>query len=209
MLEPSILIFVTTSVFIILSPGQDMVLVLSHSISRGSKAGVITAAGVSIGLLGHTILATLGLGALLQASEIAFTLMKYIGAAYLFYLGIKLFRTPTINLSSTSKAQGKLRKLFIIGAFSNLSNPKIAIFYFAYLPQFVSPSEPHSAQTLFMLGALFALMTFMIKFPIGIVAGKLSTWIQERPSVQAWINRSCGGVMIAMGLRLASESQQG
>lgn len=203
MQDSSLIVFILTSLLIILSPGQDMVLVLSRSIARGPQAGVVTAAGVATGLLGHTLLAALGLGALLQASEFAFSLMKYIGAAYLLYLGVKAFRAPPINLASSTKTHGNLRSFFVQGATSNLSNPKIAIFYLAYLPQFVSADSQHSTYTLLALGATFALLTFVIKMPIGLLAGVFSGWIQSRPLVQRWLNRCCGGVLVAMGLRLA------
>lgn len=207
MLDSSIAVFISTSMLIILSPGQDMVLVLSHSIARGSSAGVITAAGVGTGLLGHTVLAGLGLGALLQASELAFSIMKYAGAAYMLYLGIKAFRAPPIDLASSTKARGNLHSLFLRGALSNISNPKIAIFYFAYLPQFVKVDNAHPTEALLALGATFALLTFVVKMPIGYFAGTLSGKIQSRPAVQVWLNRTCGGVLVAMGLRLTTESQ--
>lgn len=206
MLDSSLTVFILTSLLIILSPGQDMVLVLSRSIARGTRAGVVTATGVATGLLGHTLLAALGLGAILQASEFAFSLMKYIGAAYLLYLGVKAFRAPPINLASSTKIHGNLRSFFVQGAISNLSNPKIAIFYLAYLPQFVSADSQYSTYTLLVLGVTFALLTFVIKVPIGLLAGVFSGWIQSRPLVQRWLNRCCGGVLVAMGLRLAFDS---
>ena len=209
MLDSSIVVFIATSMLIILSPGQDMVLVLSHSIARGSSAGVITAAGVGTGLLGHTVLAGLGLGALLQASELAFSIMKYAGAAYMLYLGIKAFRARPIDLASSPQAKGTPRSFFLRGGLSNISNPKVAIFYFAYLPQFVKADNTHPTETLLALGATFALLTFMVKMPIGYFAGTLSGKIQSRPTIQAWLNRACGGVLIAMGLRLATEGQTG
>ncbi len=146
-----------------------------------------------------------GLGALLQASELAFSLMKYLGAAYMIYLGIKAFRAPPIDLSSTDKLQGSLGSFFVQGALSNLSNPKIAIFYFAYLPQFVGPENAHPTETLLALGTFFALLTIIVKLPIGLLAGRLSGWIQSRPTVQIWLNRSCGGILVAMELRLAAD----
>lgn len=207
MLDSSIVVFVATSMLIILSPGQDMVMVLSHSIARGSRAGVITAAGVGTGLLGHTVLAGLGLGALLQASELAFSIMKYAGAAYMLYLGVKAYQAPPIDLASSPRAKGNLHSLFLRGALSNISNPKIAIFYFAYLPQFVKVDNAHPAEALLALGATFALLTFVVKMLIGYFAGTLSGKIQSRPAVQVWLNRTCGGVLVAMSLRLATESQ--
>lgn len=207
MLDVSLLVFLTTSLLIILALGQDMVLVLSRSVACGSRAGVITAAGISTGLMGHTLLVALGLGALLQTSALAFTLMKYLGAAYLIYLGVKAFRAPPIDLGAPADTAGSMKSFFLQGALSNISNPKIAIFYFAYLPQFVSAANPYPTETLLALGTTFALLTFVVKMPVGLVAGALSGWIQARPSVQVWLNRSCGGLLVAMGLRLASEGQ--
>lgn len=207
MQDSSLLIFLLTSLLIILSPGQDMVLVLSRSIARGTQAGVITAAGVATGLLGHTLLVAAGLGAVLQASELAFNLMKYLGAAYLLYLGVKAFRAPPMALCCTGKAQDSMASFFLQGAISNICNPKIAVFYFAYLPQFVSVDSTHPATALLALGATFALLTFLVKMPIGLVAGALSGWVQSRPAVQRWINRSCGGVMITMASRLMVDEQ--
>jgi len=208
MLDHSILLFIFTSVLIILSPGQDMVLVLSRSLSLGPKAGMITAVGVGTGLLGHTALAAAGLGAVLQASEQAFTLMKILGAAYLIYLGIKVFSALPLELKSQASEQRSSWLCFRQGALSNISNPKIAIFYFAYLPQFVGAGSAQPTVELLLLGALFALLTVVVKLPIGYMAGRLSGWVQTRPSVQRWLNRISGGLLVAMGLRLAADSQQ-
>lgn len=208
MMDSSLFLFITTSLLIILSPGQDMVLVLSRSIARGSKAGMVTASGVATGLLGHTLLAALGLGALLQASELAFTIMKYVGAVYLLYLGVKLFKAPIIDLNNTENTDGSIRYFFFQGALSNISNPKIAVFYFAYLPQFVSADSSQSTQTLLALGTTFALLTFLVKLPIGYLAGALSTWIKFRPAVQIWLNRSCSIVLVGMALNLVFASQR-
>lgn len=207
MLESSILIFIMTSILIILSPGQDMVLVLSRSLALGPRAGMVTAAGVGAGLLGHTALAAFGLGALLQASEQAFTLMKIVGAIYLIYLGFKAFTSPPLDLVVKAQEQNNEWRFFRQGAFSNISNPKIAIFYFAYLPQFVSVDGAQPTDQLLLLGALFAVLTVVVKLPIGYLAGRLSGWVQTRPNVQIWLNRVSGGVLLLMGLRLATDSQ--
>lgn len=207
MFEPHLALFLITSLALIITPGQDMVLVMSRSVSLGSKAGIVTAAGISIGLLGHTLLAALGLGAILTASEMLFTVMKFVGAAYLVYLGIKTFRAPPIDLGLTSSQPESLRKLFLQGALSNISNPKIAIFYFAFLPQFVSAEATNPRMQLLLLGFLFALLTFLVKCPIGFIAGKMSNWLKSRPAVQIGLNRFSGSVLVALGVRLALEGQ--
>ncbi len=197
------IVFIIASVIVIITPGQDMILVMSRSISQGSKAGVATAAGVSVGLLGHTILATFGLGALLRASDVFFTIMKFLGAAYLFYLGIKIFLSRNAGLNTRELPSMSLRKVFFQGALSNLSNPKIAIFYLAYLPQFVPSGAESPTLRLFLLGAAFAALTFVVKGPVGYGAGVLSSWLRARPKVIAWINRTSGMVLVGLGLRLA------
>ena len=205
MVEASWLLFIAASLVLIATPGQDMILVMSRSVAQGAAAGVATAAGVSVGLLGHTVLATLGLGAILRTSEWLFVGLKLVGAVYLLYLGIGLLLTKRKELTLGSAARRSLGTLFRDGAFSNLSNPKIAIFYFAFLPQFVSPSAQHPTLSLLVLGSAFAALTFLIKGPVGAFAGVLSGWLRSRPSVLAWVYRSSGAVLVGLGLRLAME----
>ena len=205
MTETLPILFIVTSLILIITPGQDMMLVMSRSIAQGWKAGVATAAGVSFGLLGHTVLAALGLGAVLRASEILFVAIKLIGAVYLVYLGVKLFRSKDADLDIKGLPVASHQKLFFQGAFSNLSNPKIAIFYFAYLPQFIPTGSEAPTTMLLTLGTAFAVLTFVVKGPIGYGAGVLSNWMRSRPAVLGWVNRVSGGVLIALGLRLAFE----
>ena len=177
---------------------------MSRGISQGARAGVSTAAGVSVGLMGHTLFATFGLGALLLASDLVFSAIKYIGAAYLIYLGYKQFIAKPIDTRLNSEAALSIRKCFTIGALSNLTNPKITVFYFAYLPQFIS-SDSENALLLLVLGSTFALLTFIVKAPIGYLAGHFSKWLQSNRSVLKWFNRSTGMVLIGLGLKLAFE----
>ena len=174
-------LFIVASIVLIVTPGQDMILVMSRSIAQGSAAGVATAAGVSVGLVGHTLLATLGLGAILRTSEWLFVLLKLAGAAYLVYLGLQLLRTRSHQFASASGAPRSLMRLFADGALSNVSNPKIAIFYFAFLPQFVAPNASHPTLAVFMLGLVFAALTFVVKGPVGLAAGRLSGWLRRGP----------------------------
>ncbi len=198
-------LFVVASIVLIVTPGQDMILVMSRSIVQGSAAGVATAAGVSVGLVGHTLLATLGLGAILRTSEWLFVLLKLAGAAYLVYLGVQLLRTRSQQLTATVSAQRSLARLFADGALSNVSNPKIAIFYFAFLPQFVAPDAAHPTLAVFTLGLLFAALTFVVKGPVGLAAGRLSGWLRRRPDALKWLYRTSGVVLIGLGVKLAFE----
>ena len=203
--EVTWLLFIVASLVLIVTPGQDMVLVMSRSIAQGAAAGVATAAGVSVGLVGHTVLATLGLGALLRASEWVFLALKLAGAAYLVYMGVQLLRTRTHEIATLPGSARSLRRQFIDGALSNLSNPKIAVFYFAFLPQFVQPGALHPTLSVFVLGLVFAALTFLVKGPVGLGAGMLSGWLRTRPGVVVWLYRTSGSVLIGLGLKLAFE----
>jgi threonine/homoserine/homoserine lactone efflux protein len=204
-LDVAWLIFIVASLVLIATPGQDMILVMSRSLAQGPGAGVATAAGVSVGLVGHTMLATLGLGALLRASEWLFIALKLTGAVYLVFLGVQLLRTRSTALAAANGAPRSLWRLFFDGALSNISNPKIAIFYFAFLPQFVLPGASHPTLAVFTLGLVFAGLTFVVKGPVGLAAGLLSGWLRSRPKALVWLYRSSGAVLIALGLKLAFE----
>lgn len=201
--EVAWLLFIVASLAVILTPGQDMMLVMSRSIAQGAAAGVVTAAGVSVGLVGHTLLATLGLGAILRASEMLFLALKLVGAGYLMVLGVQLLRARRHDLDMSAGAARSLGRLFVDGALSNLSNPKIAVFYFAFLPQFVLPGAQHPTYAVFVLGVLFAVLTFLIKGPIGLGAGLLSAWLRARPAALVWVHRVSGAVLVGLGLKLA------
>jgi threonine/homoserine/homoserine lactone efflux protein len=202
------LLFTVASLVLIATPGQDMILVMSRSVAQGPRAGVATAAGVSLGLIGHTVLATLGLGAILATSEVLFTVLKFAGAAYLIYLAVALLRTRSTEIVMNPSRARSIRRLFADGALSNLSNPKIAVFYFAFLPQFVAPNASKPAITILALGCAFAALTFAVKGPVGLTAGLLSGWLRARPRVVVWLYRSSGVVLLLLGIRLAMERRQ-
>jgi threonine/homoserine/homoserine lactone efflux protein len=202
MLDASWSIFLIASVAIIATPGQDMVLVMSRSVAQGSVAGVVTAAGVSCGLLMHTLLATIGVGAIVQTSDWLFLSMKIVGALYLIYLGVLLLRSSSAELALTGSNVRSAGRLFVDGALSNIANPKIAIFYFAFLPQFVLPQAQSPTLTIFALGAAFALLTFLMKGPVGYFAGRLSRWLRDNPDYLLGVHKVSGVVLILLGVRL-------
>jgi threonine/homoserine/homoserine lactone efflux protein len=197
-----LILFVAASLAVIITPGQDLLLVMSRAVSQGSRAGVITASGVSFGLLGHSILAALGLGALILASKTLFTCIKFVGAGYLFYLGIRLMfkRSQHIKLGHVPKISPV--RLFLTGAFSNISNPHVTIFYLAFLPQFISGNAQNPTLDVFVLGVSFALLTFIIKGPVGFFAGTLSLWLRSHPLILKWIENTSGTILIGLGIKL-------
>lgn len=204
MIDANWFLFLVASVVVIATPGQDMLLVMSRSITHGTRAGLATAAGVSVGLLGHTVLATAGLGALLRTSEWLFTAIKLVGAAYLLYLGVQLLMTKSAAIAAGASAPQTLPRQFVTGAASNITNPKIAVFYFAFLPQFVSQDAGQPTLTILVLGIVFAALTFLIKGPVAFFAGSVSSWFRARPAALAWLYRGSGLVMIVLAVRLAS-----
>lgn len=206
-MEVITLIFIITSIIIILTPGQDMLFVMSKSISQGKKAGIMTAFGISCGLLGHTLLATIGLGSLLMASDWLFNIIKFIGAGYLIYIGYQLLTRKNTKLSIKDLPNVSYKKMFIQGAFTNITNPKIMIFYFSYLPQFVNINSGNESLQLFILGITFAILAFIIKASIGFASGSLSFWIQTRPLVFKYINKTSGVIIILLGIKLATEQR--
>ena len=207
MTDVSWLLFLAASLAVIVTPGQDMVLVLSRGIGQGATAGIATAAGVSSGLMLHTVLATLGLGALLHASEGLFFVLKIAGAAYLVWLGARLLISGAARLDIEATGRRPLRRVYTQGMLSNLSNPKIVLFYFAFLPQFVSASAAAPKEAIFAMGVAFALLTFLVKGPVGFFAGALSGWLRANPRTLSWIHRVSGATLLALGVRLAFEQR--
>ncbi|MEZ5660040.1 MAG: LysE family translocator [Burkholderiaceae bacterium] len=196
-------LFILASVLLIITPGQDMVLVMSRSLAHGARAGVATAAGVGVGLVGHTVLASLGLGALLRAFDGLFIMMKLIGAAYLVWLGFALLRAGATEFTAATGGGRTGWRCFREGALSNIANPKIAVFYFAFLPQFVAADAARPTLAIFVLGLVFAGLTFLIKAPVGLAAGHLAGALRARPAVLVWIARTSAAALILLGVQLA------
>jgi threonine/homoserine/homoserine lactone efflux protein len=201
---PSLGLYIAASLALIATPGQDMIYVITRSLAQGRLAGVASALGVCTGILLHTALAALGVGAILLASEALFTGVKLVGAAYLVVVGVRMLFTRA-GVPGIGAAAGHLTlpSLFAQGVLSNVSNPKIVLFFLAFLPQFVDPASPHPTRDLAFLGVLYALMALPVKSAVGIAAGSLSEKVLRRPSAIAWMNRVSGGVLVALGLRLA------
>jgi threonine/homoserine/homoserine lactone efflux protein len=200
----SLALYVAASMALILTPGQDMIYVIGRSLAQGRIAGLCSAVGVIIGILVHTALAAIGVGAILQASETLFTTLKLVGAAYLVYLGIRMIATREVPIdASAGSARSSPAWLVLQGVLSNVTNPKIILFFFAFLPQFVDPASPHPTRDLVFLGVLYAMLGLPVKCGVALVAARLSQRILQRPRALVWMNRACGAVLAALGVRLA------
>ena len=205
MSSPSIGIYILASLALIAAPGQDMIYVITRSLAQGRFAGICSALGVCLGILVHTALAALGVGAILQASESLFVALKLAGAAYLVYLGLRMVLARAAARIDPG-ARARLAPLSLVwqGVLSNVTNPKIVLFFFAFLPQFVDPASAHPTRDLAQLGVLYAALALPVKCAVGLAAGSLSERVLRHPSAMLWMNRVSGCVLIALGLRLAA-----
>jgi threonine/homoserine/homoserine lactone efflux protein len=197
-------VYVVASLALIATPGQDMIYVVTRSMAQGRMAGVLSAAGVCTGILVHTAIVALGIGALLQASETLFLVLKLAGAAYLVYLGLRMLLQRSRPRLEQASARVSTASLFAQGVLSNVTNPKVAVFFLAFLPQFVSAAEPHPTAHLVFLGVLYAAMGFAVKAAVGVAAGSLSENVFRSGAAIAWLERVGGLVLVALGLRLAA-----
>ena len=205
---PGLGLYVVASLALIFTPGQDMIYVVTRSLAQGRLAGVCSAIGVIIGILVHTALAALGVSAILQASEALFLALKLAGAAYLVYLGLRLLLTREARLDVASSAP-RLSAASLVwqGILSNVTNPKIVLFFFAFLPQFVDPASAHPTRDLVFLGVLYAALGLPVKVGVGLAAGSLSEKVLRRPRALLWMNRASGTILVALGLRLAASER--
>jgi threonine/homoserine/homoserine lactone efflux protein len=202
MVEVNWLPFVAASLVLNLTPGQDTISVMSRSIDQGAVAGVATATGVCTGLVVHTILDVLGLGALIRSSAWLYLGLQLGGAVYLAHLGLQLLRAPQRQLAVAASAPKRPARMFFDGFLSNLCNPRTAVFYLASLPHFVAPGATHAMLSRFVLGIVFAAMSLLVKGPIGLGAAALSVWLRSHPRALAWIFRTSGAVLLGLGLQV-------
>ena len=201
--EINLVVFLAASIVVIVAPGPDNILVLTRGISQGRKAAMVSAAGASVGLVCHSLFAAAGLSAILAQSALAFAVVKYAGAAYLIYLGAKALMSKDGFTVSEGGGALRLRSIFVQGVASNVMNPKIAVFFLAYLPQFTHPTAGGMAPQLLLLGLAFALFTWVIFSLLGYFSGSLGGWLGRRPRFSDALRWLTGGVFITLGLRLA------
>jgi threonine/homoserine/homoserine lactone efflux protein len=198
-------LYVAASLALIATPGQDMLYVMSRSLAQGPLAGLCSAVGVCLGILVHTALAAFGVGALLLASESLFFAVKVVGSAYLAYLGIRLLLSKAVPAASAGTVPpARPATLLLQGLLSNVTNPKIVLFFLAFLPQFVDPASAHPTRDLVLLGVLYAAMALPVKGGVALAAGTISRRVLRRPAMLTWMNRACGGVMVLLAARLAA-----
>lgn len=197
--------FVLASLVFIMAPGPDTILLLGQGLARGRRAGLGIAIGCALGCCIHTLLASIGVTAILASSDLLFDIFKYIGAAYLFYLGAKaLFASASEipSIASAGAANVRLSGFIARGFLSNALNPKVALFFLSFLPQFVEPSKGSVSVQILLLGLAFAVMLLLVFGVVGYFAGHISKWMTRKPGVQLWLDRLAGITCFALAMRL-------
>ena len=196
-------VFSLASILLALTPGPDMLYIATRSVAQGRGAGMVSALGVHTGVLVHTLAAALGLSALIAASATAFSLIKYAGAGYLIYLGLKTLASNAESLEIKVFGKSKLRQIFVQGLITNLLNPKVILFFLAFLPQFVDPARGNVSLQLVSLGLLFVLVTLPIDAGVGLAGGSFGTWLNNRVSVRQASKWVTGAIFIVLGIGTA------
>jgi threonine/homoserine/homoserine lactone efflux protein len=198
-----IALFVTAGLLLNITPGPDTAYIVGRSVQLGWRGGAAAALGIGAGCLAHIVAATAGLSALLAASSAAFGAVKLIGAAYLCYVGLGvLFTRGHANTTRNGEEVASTRAVFWQGALTNALNPKVALFFLAFLPQFVDPSAPNKPLAFLALGLLFDVNGTIWNLAVAAVAARLGRRLRlSAPSI--WINRALGGLFVFLGLRLA------
>ncbi len=195
--------FLLTTLVIVASPGTGVVYTLAAGLSRGAKASVLAAFACTLGIVPHLVAALTGLAALLHASALAFEIVKYLGVAYLLYMAWQSLRENGALKVEAGADQRSALRIVTDGVLINILNPKLSIFFVAFLPQFISPGEPHQLLRMLELSGVFMAATFVIFAIYGVFAAAMRDRVVGSPSVMAWMRRSFAAAFVMLGARLA------
>lgn len=196
--------FFTASILLGLAPGPDNIFVLTQSALHGRSAGLTLMFGLCTGLIGHSLAVAFGVAVIFQTSALAFSILKYIGAGYLVYLAWQAFRASAEKISVAENGELNRWKLYRRGIIMNLTNPKVSIFFLAFLPQFAAPEKGPIWAQLLMFGGLFIGATILVFGSIALLAGTLGQWLNRSERAQIMLNRLAGTVFIGLALKLAT-----
>jgi threonine/homoserine/homoserine lactone efflux protein len=195
--------YLVTTFIIVATPGTGVIYTLAAGISRGARASVVAAVGCTLGIIPHMVAAVTGLAALLHTSALAFQTLKYLGVAYLLYMAWATFKEKGAFTVEKESASRSALQVIISGILINILNPKLTVFFFAFLPQFVSTNEPHALPRMLELSAVFMLLTFVVFGVYGIIAASARSHLASRPGVVNWMRRAFAGSFVALSARLA------
>jgi threonine/homoserine/homoserine lactone efflux protein len=195
--------FLVTTLIVVATPGTGVIYTLSAGLSRGRRASVVAAAGCTLGIVPHMVATVTGLAALLHASALAFQVLKYLGVAYLLYLAWATYRDDRALVAAQQTEPRSATRVVLNGILVNLLNPKLTIFFVAFLPQFVDTGEENSVVHMLALSAVFMAVTFVVFVVYGIFAASVRSHVLGRPAVLRWVRRAFAGSFVALGARLA------
>lgn len=197
-------LFVLSGVLLNITPGPDTVYVIGRSMQMGWRGGAAAALGISCGCFFHVAGAAIGLSALLMASSTAFSILKLVGAAYLVLTGLQMLWLRPALVATKDDAEGSsLRRVFLQGVFTNALNPKVALFFLAFLPQFVAADAPHKPLAFLALGLIFISTGTLWCLVLAAFAAKAASRLRQSEGVIAWVNRALGGLFLYLGIRIA------
>jgi threonine/homoserine/homoserine lactone efflux protein len=197
-------LFVISGILLNLTPGQDTFYILGRSIAQGRRAGILSALGITTGSMVHTLAAAFGLSAILATSASAFLIVKFAGAAYLVYLGVTMLRDRSAAaMPEPASTDGNAWAIYRAGMLTNVLNPKVALFFMAFLPQFVDPAAPSKVGAFLFLGAVFMFNGTIWCLILAWGAAAMSRRFRERPSAAMLFKRAAGALFIGLGFRLA------
>lgn len=197
--------FLVATVLFVLTPGIETVFLINKSISQGRRSGIYTSFGLNTGALVHTLFGALGLSIMIAKSALFFALIKYLGAAYLIYLGVAKVMSKKGLIAETNEGQKKdsAKSSFRSGFVTNILNPKVALFFIAFFPQFISPTEIENPVPFIILGVIYATMTTVWYLVLTSFAGSFSTKIKENEKIGVRLNKVSGAIFVLMGLQIA------
>lgn len=196
-------LFSIASLLLALSPGPDNIFVLTQSMAKGSKSGLIVTLGLCSGLVFHTGAVALGVAAIFQTSQMAFALLKYVGAGYLLYLAYLSFKENLKKELHFEKKTLPIGTLYRRGIFMNITNPKVSIFFLAFLPQFTQPANGSITLQIVILGGVFMLCALIVFSLIALLAGRIGGWFSRTKNGETVLNRIAGGIFVALAIKLA------
>lgn len=197
--------FLLTGILLNITPGNDTLFILSRSIAQGRKAGIVSALGIATGSIVHTLLAAFGLSIIIAESILLFNIIKYAGAAYIIYIGLKMITgNSQLNTAATlSNPSANYLKIYRDGIVTNVLNPKVALFFIAFLPQFIDPALKHTLLPFLALGLTFITTGTIWCLLLAVFAATFFNRLKENKKISVYINKLCGITLIALGIKVA------
>jgi len=195
--------FLITTLIVVVSPGTGALYTIAAGLSRGGKASLWAAFGCTLGIIPHMLAAITGLAAILHTSALAFEIIKYLGVAYLLYMAWATLRDTSALSVEADNVEKSVRKVLVEAVLINILNPKLSIFFFAFLPQFVPASAPNALRQMLELSGVFMLISFIVFAGYGLFAAAIRGQLVTRPAIMVWMRRSFAGIFVLLSARLA------